>query len=576
MILFFRIKNKIHRLLGKTFTLQVAPDNHQTTVDDWTAYYGKRAEIYSENANTETPKVSILVLTYNNLHYTKLCLKSIYCNTTYPNYEVIVADNASSDKTPEWLGGFAQTHSNMKLILNKKNLGFAAGNNQMAREASGEYVIFLNNDTVVTKRWVEGLLAYMQNDPSVGLVGPVTNSTGNEARILTDYISLSELDALADNLKREMANQSFDIRMLAFYCVMARKNQFEEIGGLDERFLVGMFEDDDLAVRYHQAGLRVLCAEDVFIHHFQSVSFAKLEDETYQKIFSENRKKYEEKWGRAWKPYQSRQKFVSPPLQRKEVTLKSKGQGILKYRCNICGQGCETPMDDLGREKPSCKCGSTVRSRAVIHLLSMELFGHSLALPDFPIRPNLLGWGMSDGIYANLLSQKIGYTNTFYHQEPRFDITASLDSGLEGSLDFLISTEVFEHIEPPVSRGFLNAYRLLKPTGFFIFTVPYTLEDETREHFPKLYQYEILKPKSGTPILKNITRDGQEQLYNNLIFHGGPGATLEMRVFSQDGLIAEMKQAGFGSINIYSEPCWEFGIYWSQPWSLPLIARPLP
>jgi GT2 family glycosyltransferase len=307
MTLFFRLKNKIHRLLGKTFTPKVAPDNHQTTVDDWTAYYEKRAEIYSENANTETPKVSILVLTYNNLHYTKLCLKSIYCNTMYPNYEVIVADNASSDKTPDWLRGFAETHSNMKLILNQKNLGFAAGNNQMAREASGEYVIFLNNDTVVTKRWVEGLLAYMQNDPSVGLVGPVTNSTGNEARILTDYVSPSEMEAHADNLKREMANQSFDIRMLAFYCVMARKDQFEEIGGLDERFLVGMFEDDDLAVRYHQAGLRVLCAEDVFIHHFQSISFAKLEDETYQKIFSENRKKYEEKWGRAWEPYKARE-----------------------------------------------------------------------------------------------------------------------------------------------------------------------------------------------------------------------------------------------------------------------------
>ena len=206
-------------------------------------------------------------------------------------------------------------------------------------------------------------------------------------------------------------------------------------------------------------------------------------------------------------------------------------------------------------------------------LLSIELFGQSLALPDFPVRPDLHGWGMSDGVYANLLSRKIGYTNTFYHQEPRFDITDSLDSRLEGSLDFLISTEVFEHIEPPVSSGFKNAHRLLKPTGFFIFTVPYTLEPETHEHFPELYQYEILKPKSNSPILKNITRDGQEQRFNNLVFHGGPGSTLEMRVFSQAGLLLELEQAGFEKTNICSEPCWEFGICWHDSWSLPIVAR---
>jgi SAM-dependent methyltransferase len=250
--------------------------------------------------------------------------------------------------------------------------------------------------------------------------------------------------------------------------------------------------------------------------------------------------------------------------------------GTLYYQCNICGRACETPVVELGRETPSCVCGSTVRSRAIIHLLSLELFGHSFALPDFPIRPDLRGWGMSDAGFTDSLSQKTGYINTFYHQEPRFDISAPLDPKLEGTLDFLISTEVFEHIAPPVAPSFANARRLLKPTGVLIFTVPYTLEPTTAEHFPELHQYELIERDGDLPILKNTTRDGHLQWFDKLVFHGGVGATLEMRVFSQSGLLEELEKAGFGDINISSEPCWEFGIYWSQLWSLPITARPLP
>ena len=422
---------------------------------------------------------------------------------------------------------------------------------------------------------MERLLAHFQSDPAMGLVGPVTNATGNEALIPVSYTTPSEMEAFALDRAISMSRRSFDIRMLAFYCVMARKDQYESLGGLDERYSVGMFEDDDLAVRYHQQGLRVVCAEDIFIHHFQGASFGKLDNVEYQKIFEENRKKYEEKWGRAWEPYQLRQPPSSEPLSM-DLNSSQKPWGILRFRCNICGRGCETPVLDLGRETPSCECGSTVRSRAIVHLLSMELFGRSLALPDFPMRRDLRGLGMSDAGYADLLSQKIGYINTYYDREPRFDITAPVDAKIEGTLDFLISTEVFEHVAPPVSRAFENARRLLKPTGVLILTVPYTLETATREHFPELYQYELIEKKGYDPVLRNITKDGREQVFDNLVFHGGVGSTLELRVFSRNGLMVELEQAGFVNIKICSEPCWEFGIYWPQTWSLPLTARCLP
>jgi GT2 family glycosyltransferase len=552
------------------------PTHRTLTVENWLSFYQGRKEFVHEelfNGDIEKyPKISILILTYNNLDISKICLHSIYCNTTYPNFEVIVVDNASIDQTPSWLNEFAVSHHNMKVVLNEENLGFARGNNQAAHIATGEYLIFLNNDTIVTQGWIERLFAHVHADPNIGLIGPVTNSTGNEALIPVDYHSPEEMEKFADDRANNMLGQAFDIRMLAFYCVMARKETFEAMGGLDERFAVGMFEDDDLALRYQQEGMRVVCAEDVFIHHFQGASFNKLDIDHYNQVFEENRKKYEQKWGREWQPYQLRSDFYTP-TSVENLTESLQSFDVISFKCNICGLECKAALADLDREKPSCACGSTVRSRAIVHLLSTELFGRSIALPDFPIRPDLCGWGMSDGGYSDLLSQKLGYVNTFYHKPPFLDIAAPLEFEKEGTLDFLISTEVFEHIEPPVSRAFINARRLLKPGGTFVFTVPYTLGSDTVEHFPELHQYEIIAPQSNRPILKNVTKNGQEQVYDDLIFHGGPGTTLEMRIFSKTGMLAELKEAGFDVVKIFSEPYLEFGIYWHVSWSLPLIAK---
>lgn len=249
--------------------------------------------------------------------------------------------------------------------------------------------------------------------------------------------------------------------------------------------------------------------------------------------------------------------------------------GYLLYQCNICGEACETRVDALDREQPSCpNCGSTVRMRAIIHMLSLELFGKSIPLPEFPHMPDIKGVGMSDWVgYAFPLAHKLGYTNTFYHKEPKLDIT-SIEPSRGGTLDFIISSDVFEHVAPPVSVAFANACRLLKPSGVMIFIVPYIndLGSVTKEHFSDLYQYKIIKTSSGY-ILKNSTREGVEQVFDNLVFHGGEGSTLEMRVFSESSLLEEFHKAGFSRVKIYREPYFDYGIYWKHDWSLPMAAR---
>jgi len=247
--------------------------------------------------------------------------------------------------------------------------------------------------------------------------------------------------------------------------------------------------------------------------------------------------------------------------------------GTLIFICNICGTGCEVPAAALTREEPSCKsCGSTVRMRGMMYALSVALFGRALTLPEFPERKDILGKGMSDWEgYAKPLSKKLGYINTYYHKTPKLDIT-NISAQDEQSVDFLVSTDVFEHVAPPASIAFENARKMLKPGGALVFSVPYVLQGETREHFPNLHEFK-LEMRDGKRILVNRTRDGRIEEFSDLVFHGGEGETIEMREFSESGLLKDLQQAGFNDVQIMKDPYFEFGIYWPTPFCLPIIAR---
>jgi SAM-dependent methyltransferase len=193
-----------------------------------------------------------------------------------------------------------------------------------------------------------------------------------------------------------------------------------------------------------------------------------------------------------------------------------------------------------------------------------------MAIPDLPRRRDIRGIGLSDSDnYARRLSDKLDYTNTFFHQEPRLDIAAAPE-GLTHRFDFIIASDVFEHVAPPVSRAFANARRLLKPNGVLIFSVPYSLEPDTHEHFPELNDYRLIEV-DGAWRLENRTADGRTQVFTDLVFHGGPGSTLEMRLFSRSGLVREFAAARFAGVRIGDEPYLDYGIVWPEPWSVPMV-----
>ena len=244
----------------------------------------------------------------------------------------------------------------------------------------------------------------------------------------------------------------------------------------------------------------------------------------------------------------------------------------MTFTCNICGQKCDHP-DPLVREHKDCPvCKSSVRVRGLIALLSTEIFGTLLTLPEFPTLKGIRAIGMSDTPeLAGRLAEKFDYTNTFYHQAPVFDLTDP-DPRDDARYDFILSSEVLEHVPPPVEQAFAALCRMLKPDGLLLMTTPYSLGGRTVEHFPDLHEY-TLATLSGRPILINRRRDGTVETFENLTFHGGHGSTLEMRVFTESSLRAILCNAGFRETHFAADSIPGFGVIQTESWSLPIAAR---
>jgi GT2 family glycosyltransferase len=251
------------------------------------------------------PLVSIIILTYNNLQLTKACLKSLEQYTDYENIEIIIVDNASSDDTPIYLKQNYENLKNYKVILNNENLGFSAGNNVGLKVATGDYLVLLNNDTLVTTGWMRTMVNHFRYNPKLGLLGPITNNIGNEAKVFTKYKNPNDMFPEVTHIIFKNMGKLLPLKTAAFFCVMMSREVYEKVGLLDESFGLGFFEDDDYCRRVQQQGYDIFCAEDVFIHHHLSASFDKLKSETRQELFEKNKKIYESKWG-AWKPHQYR------------------------------------------------------------------------------------------------------------------------------------------------------------------------------------------------------------------------------------------------------------------------------
>jgi GT2 family glycosyltransferase len=260
-------------------------------------------ERHEAPVQTGRPSASIVVVTHDNLAFTRLCLHSVLANSGGDGFELIVVDNGSSDGTAAYLARLAERDARVRALLNGSNVGFAPACNQGLGLANGDHLVLLNNDTLVAPGWLDGLRRHLA-EPKVGFVGPVTNRIGNEAEIDTDYRTWGEYLEAARKRALDHAGEWLEIGTPAMFCLAMRRQTHLRLGPLDEGYEIGLLEDDDYAERARRAGYELRCADDVLVHHFGEASFGQLVPSgEYTRILEANQRRYAEKWGQPWQPY---------------------------------------------------------------------------------------------------------------------------------------------------------------------------------------------------------------------------------------------------------------------------------
>jgi GT2 family glycosyltransferase len=249
------------------------------------------------------PAASVVVPVRDNLVCTRLALESLLVNTSEPRYEVVIIDDGSAAETRQYLEVISARNRHVSLLRSDTSRGFARACNRGLKAATADILVLLNNDTVVPPSWLSGLCALVK-DPDIGLAGPTTNRCGGPAQITTSYETYGQMLAFARERSGGDRGTIVELPVVEMFCAAMRRDVFESVGPLDERFEVGMFEDDDYSRRVREAGFRVVCAENLFVHHFGEASLGTLAaDGSYGEIFHANRRRFEEKWGVTWKPH---------------------------------------------------------------------------------------------------------------------------------------------------------------------------------------------------------------------------------------------------------------------------------
>nr|WP_314099594.1 glycosyltransferase [uncultured Lachnoanaerobaculum sp.] len=266
----------------------------------------KIGDLYREKGKinfpyVENPKVSIIIPVYNQIHYTYACLVSILENTESFDYEIIIADDVSTDATKE-IDKFV---SGLVIARNESNQGFLKNCNNAAKKARGEYIFFLNNDTTVQKDWLPPLIRLLESDESIGMVG---------SKLIYPDGRLQEAGGIiwsdgsgwnygrCDDPNKPEYNYVRDVDYISGAAIMLSRKLWEEIGGFDERYAPAYCEDSDLAFEVRKRGLRVVYQPLSVVTHFEGVSNGTDVNGTGLKRYQvENNKKLQEKWSEEFK-----------------------------------------------------------------------------------------------------------------------------------------------------------------------------------------------------------------------------------------------------------------------------------
>ncbi len=241
------------------------------------------------------PQVSIVIPVYNQFDYTYNCLKSILHNSGTVTYEIIIANDCSTDLTTR----INEVIKNIKVVTNQTNLRFLKNCNNAAKYAKGKYILFLNNDTQVQPNWLAPLVELIERDSSIGMVGSkLVYADGR----LQEAGGILWNDGSAWNYgnRKDPEDPEYNYVKEADYisgaAIMIKTSLWKEIGGFDENFAPAYCEDSDLAFEVRKHGYKVMYQPLSVVVHFEGVSNG-TDTSSGQKAYQViNSKKFLEKW----------------------------------------------------------------------------------------------------------------------------------------------------------------------------------------------------------------------------------------------------------------------------------------
>lgn len=310
-----RYKLKEEKVSGKEVVdlIKDCLDNYLERIDDFSEYRnlirGEKAEfiedirkiffdfkVGAKDYSAVSPQgVLIVMVSYNTMHFTQECIKSIRNTLPEGSYKIVVVDNASTDGSDKWL----EEQKDILFLGNEENTGFGPACNQAVKATEGtEYgsydVFLLNNDTRLTDNAVYFLKKALYSAKDIGAVGSISNYAGNRQQVDIQFDSVMEYIEYGCRKNVPTEDPIEERVRLSGFSMLIKRNAWNEIGGFDEDFAPGYFEDDALSIELLKKGYRLLLVKNSFIYHAGSQSFSKVD---FNKLLIHHRELFVKKYG---------------------------------------------------------------------------------------------------------------------------------------------------------------------------------------------------------------------------------------------------------------------------------------
>lgn len=227
----------------------------------------------------------IIIPVFNQKKYTESCIVSIGKNTRQGYRIIIVDDKSSEPDAVKFLGGIKD--ENIKIIRNTENLGWVKSVNRGIKESSAEYVCIMNNDTLVTDGWLSEMIAVAEKAPDIGLVNPEWEKPDKAA-----------IDDYAQSLTK-YRGQFIETDWVRGFCFLVKRQAINKIGGLDEAYSPGYYDDCDYSVRALRAGFRPVLAKGAYVYHYRNGTHESvLKKEGMNSLLGKHKELFYKRWGR--------------------------------------------------------------------------------------------------------------------------------------------------------------------------------------------------------------------------------------------------------------------------------------